>query len=226
MDVRTFTVGPVQENCHLVRLDGARKAVLIDPGDEPERLLGAIDALGLTVEAILLTHTHFDHVGAVAPVARSTGAPVWCPEIEVPVLADIMSFVPWPGFGPFESYDADHTIKGGERLELAGLEIDVLFTPGHSPGHVSFAAREASAGGEGYGAGGGEVHLFSGDVLFQGSVGRTDLPGGDAPTLMRSIATLLETFPDETAVYPGHMGNTTLGAERRTNPFLTELARH
>jgi len=226
MDVRTFTVGPVQENCHLARLDGARKAVLIDPGDEPERLLGAIDALGLTVEAILLTHTHFDHVGAVAPVARATGAPVWCPEIEVPVLADIMSFVPWPGFGPFESYDADHTVKGGERLELAGLDIDVLFTPGHSPGHVSFAAREASAGGEGHGAGGGEVHLFSGDVLFQGSVGRTDLPGGDAPTLMRSIATLLETFPDETAVYPGHMGNTTLGAERRTNPFLTELARH
>ena len=226
MDVRTFTVGPVQENCHLARLDGARKAVLIDPGDEPERLLGAIDALGLTVEAILLTHTHFDHVGAVAPVARATGAPVWCPEIEVPVLADIMSFVPWPGFGPFESYDADHTVKGGERLELAGLDIDVLFTPGHSPGHVSFAAREASAGGGGHGAGGGEVHLFSGDVLFQGSVGRTDLPGGDAPTLMRSIATLLETFPDETAVYPGHMGNTTLGAERRTNPFLTELARH
>ena len=226
MDVRTFTVGPVQENCHLARLDGARKAVLIDPGDEPERLLDAIDALGLTVEAILLTHTHFDHVGAVAPVARATGAPVWCPEIEVPVLADIMSFVPWPGFGPFESYDADHTIKGGERLELAGLEIDVLFTPGHSPGHVSFAAREASAGGGGHGVGGGEVHLFSGDVLFQGSIGRTDLPGGDAPTLMRSIATLLETFPDETAVYPGHMGNTTLGAERRTNPFLTELARH
>jgi len=223
MDVRTFTVGPVQENCHFARRDGAREAIVIDPGDEPERILGAIDALGLTVEAILLTHTHFDHVGAVAPVARATGAPVWCPEIEVPVLADIMSFVPWPGFGPFESYEADHTVKGGERLELAGLEIDVLFTPGHSPGHVSFAAREATAGGGDQG--GEKVHLFSGDVLFQGSIGRTDLPGGDTPTLMRSIATLLEAFPDETAVYPGHMGNTTLGAERQTNPFLTELAR-
>ncbi len=225
MDVRTFTVGPVQENCHLARRDGAREAIMIDPGDEPERILGAIDALGLTVEAILLTHTHFDHVGAVAPIARATGAPVWCPEIEVPVLADIMSFVPWPGFGPFESYDADHTVKGGERLELVGLEIDVLFTPGHSPGHVTFAAREAGGGGGGMApVEGEEVHLFSGDVLFQGSIGRTDLPGGDAPTLMRSIATLLEAFPDETRVYPGHMGNTTLGRERQTNPFLTELA--
>ena len=224
MDVRTFTVGPVAENCHLARRDGAREAIVIDPGDEPERILGAIDSLGLTVEAILLTHTHFDHVGAVAPVARATGAPVWCPEIEVPVLADIMSFVPWPGFGPFESYDADHTIEGGERLELAGLDIDVLFTPGHSPGHVTFAAREGAGGGRAGAGGGVEIHLFSGDVLFQGSIGRTDLPGGDAPTLMRSIATLLEAFPDETAVYPGHMGNTTLGRERQSNPFLTELA--
>ncbi|MGI8595645.1 MAG: MBL fold metallo-hydrolase [Solirubrobacteraceae bacterium] len=232
MDVRTFTVGPVQENCHLARCDGAREAIVIDPGDEPERILGAIDALGLVVEAILLTHTHFDHVGAVAPVARATGAPVWCPEIEVPVLADIMSYVPWPGFGPFESYHADHTVQGGERLELAGLDIDVLFTPGHSPGHVSYAARDGAGGGRDAGtrgaaagsAGGDDTHLFSGDVLFQGSIGRTDLPFGDAPTLMRSIATLLETFPDETAVYPGHMGNTTLGRERHTNPFLTEPA--
>ena len=107
---------------------------MIDPGDEAPRLLEAIEALELDVAAILLTHTHFDHVGAVAPLARATGAEVWCPELEVPVLADIMRFVPWPGFGPFESYDADHTVAGGEQLELAGFEIDVLFTPGHSPG--------------------------------------------------------------------------------------------
>jgi hydroxyacylglutathione hydrolase len=206
-----FTVGMVQENCFLVRRDGADRAVIVDPGDEAEKLLGAIEALGVTLDAILLTHTHFDHVGAVAPVARATGAPVYCPEIEVPVLADIMSFVPWPGFGPFESYDADETVAGGERLELAGLEIDVLFTPGHSPGHVTYALAEEGA-------------LFSGDVLFQGSVGRTDLPGGDWPTLARSIATLLDGYPDDTTVYPGHMGITTLGRERATNPFLTELA--
>jgi glyoxylase-like metal-dependent hydrolase (beta-lactamase superfamily II) len=211
MDVRMFTVGLVAENCYLVRRDDSDRAVIVDPGDEPERLLGAIDSLGVTLEAILLTHTHFDHVGAVAPVARATGAKVWCPEIEVPILADIMSFVPWPGFGPYESYDADETVKGGERLELAGFEIDVLFTPGHSPGHVTYSIP-------------GEAALFSGDVLFQGSVGRTDLPGGDWPTLLQSIGSLVEAFPEETRVYPGHMGLTTLGAERATNPFLTELA--
>ena len=109
-------------------------------------------------------------------MAAATGAPVYCPEIEVPMLADIMAFVPWEGFGPFESYDADETVAGGETLELAGLELDVIFTPGHSPGHVTYSVR-------------GEDAIFSGDVLFQGSVGRVDLPGGDGPTLIESIGT-------------------------------------
>ena len=148
----------------------------------------------------------------MAPVAEATGAPVCCPEIEVPVLADIMSYVPWPGFGPFESYDADETVAGGEHLSLAGLEIDVVFTPGHSPGHVTYAIPDEGA-------------LFSGDVLFKGSVGRTDLPGGDWGTLLESIRGLVDAYPEETMVYPGHMGVTTLGAERATNPFLAELAR-
>jgi glyoxylase-like metal-dependent hydrolase (beta-lactamase superfamily II) len=208
MEVRGFTVGPVQENCYLVRADGADRALLVDPGDEPERLLGAIAELGVGLDAILLTHTHFDHVGAVAPVARATGAPVYCPRLEVPVLADIMAFVPWAGFGPYESYDADETVEGGETLHLAGFEIEVVFTPGHSPGHVTYAIEDA---------------LLSGDVLFQGSVGRVDLPGGDWPTLARSIATLLDRFDDDTTVLPGHMGVTTLGRERATNPFLAEL---
>jgi hydroxyacylglutathione hydrolase len=207
-----FTVGPVAENCFVLRSEGSERALIVDPGDEAERILAPVNELGLTIEAILLTHCHFDHIGAVAPVAEATGAPVYCPEIEVPVLADIMSYVPWPGFGPFESYDADKTVAGGETLELAGLEIDVIFTPGHSPGHVTYSVRDEAA-------------LFSGDVLFQGSVGRVDLPGGDWPTLAESIRTLLESHPDETAVYPGHMGTTTLGAERATNPFLAELAR-
>jgi glyoxylase-like metal-dependent hydrolase (beta-lactamase superfamily II) len=209
MDVRTFTVGPVQENCHVARRDGAREAIVIDPGDEAPRLIEAVR--GLDVAAILLTHTHFDHVGAVAPLARATGAEVWCPQIEVPVLADIMRFVPWPGFGPYESYDADHTVAGGERLELAGMQIDVLFTPGHSPGHVTYSIPAEQA-------------IFSGDVLFAGSIGRTDLPGGDAATLMRSLGMLAEALPGDTAVYPGHMGNTTIGRERASNPFLAQLA--
>jgi hydroxyacylglutathione hydrolase len=206
-----FTVGPIAENTFLFRGDGSDRALLVDPGDEAPKLLGAIDELGVELEAILLTHTHFDHVGAVGPVARETGAPVWCPEIEVPILADINSFT-FPGMGPYEDYDADHTVSGGEKLELAGFEIDVLFTPGHSPGHVTYSIPSEKA-------------LFSGDVLFQGSIGRADLPGGDAPTLMRSIRTLIESFPPEATVYPGHMGITTLGAERETNPFLTELVR-
>src|SRR5688500_8765350 len=158
MDVRSFTVGPVAENCHIARRDGARAAVMIDPGDEADRLLAAVEALGLSVEAILLTHTHFDHIGAVAPVARATGAPVWCPALEVPVLADIMRYVPWPGFGPYESYKADHTVEGGETLQLAGMDIEVLFTPGHSPGHVTYRVADEQA-------------VFSGDVLFQDSIG-------------------------------------------------------
>ena len=212
MDVRMFTVGPVAENSYLFRPDGSDRAVLVDPGEEAPRLLAAIDELGVKLDAILLTHTHFDHIGAVAPVARATGAEVWVPEIEKMVLADINAFVPWPEFGPFENWDAEHTLKGGEKLELAGMEIDVIFTPGHSPGHVTFSVPSEQA-------------IFSGDVLFQGSVGRVDLPGGDWATLLASIQNLVDTLPPETTVYPGHMGITTLGAERASNPFLVELAR-
>ena len=212
IDVRMFTVGPVQENCFIVREKASGSALIVDPGEEADRLLKAVDELGIeTVEAILVTHTHFDHVGAVAPVAQATGAPVCCPELERDVLANIMDYVPWPGFGPFESYEADHTVAGGETLELAGMKLEVLFTPGHSPGHVTYAIRDERA-------------LFSGDVLFQGSVGRVDLPGGDWPTLLSSIQSLVDEFEPETVVYPGHMGITTLERERATNPFLSELA--
>jgi hydroxyacylglutathione hydrolase len=212
MDVRMFTVGPVQENCFLINRDGSDRALMVDPGDDAPQLLAAVEEQGLTLQAILLTHTHFDHIGAVAPVARATGAEVWVPEIEKDVLADINAYVPWPGFGPFEDYEAEHTLAGGEHLQLAGFEIDVYFTPGHSPGHVTFSIP-------------GEGAIFSGDVLFQQSVGRTDLPGGNWPTLFRSIQGLMETLPEDTRVYPGHMGLTTLGAERASNPFLAELAR-
>ena len=207
LDVRQLTVGPIAENCYLLSREG--RGLVVDPGEEPERILAEAEDAGTKVEAILLTHCHFDHIGAVAPVAKATGAPVYCPEIEVPVLADIMAFVPFAGFGPYESYEADETVSGGEVLELAGLTLDVVFTPGHSPGHVTYAVR-------------GENALFSGDVLFQGSVGRVDLPGGDGPTLIRSIQGLLDAFPPETRVYPGHMGVTTLAAERATNPFLAQ----
>jgi hydroxyacylglutathione hydrolase len=211
MQVRGYTVGPVQENCFIAKPDDGDRAIVVDPGDDAETLLKGIEELGVSgVDAILLTHCHFDHVGAVAPVAKATGAPVYCPKLEVPLVQDIMRFVPWAGFGPYEGYDPEETVEGGEKLELAGFDIDVVFTPGHSPGHVTYALED-------------EGVLFSGDVLFEGSVGRTDLPGGDWNVLAQSIALLLERYPDETTVLPGHMGVTTLGRERATNPFLTEL---
>jgi hydroxyacylglutathione hydrolase len=229
LDVRAFTVGPVQENCYVVCARDSQPAegepatpgVVVDPGDEPERLLAALSSLAVDVKAILITHCHFDHIGAVAPLAAATGAPVYCPKIEQPVLADVMRWVP-PGFGPFESYDADIALSGGESFELAGLNVAVRYTPGHSPGHITYAispAPEALAGSRD----GAAAALFSGDVLFAGSVGRVDLPGGDWATLEHSIGDLLGEFPPDTVVYPGHMGVTTLGRERDTNPFLAEL---
>ncbi len=150
-----------------------RRRCLIDPGDEPDTLTTALEELGATVEAILITHCHFDHVGAVAEMARRTGAPVYCPEGEVFILEDINDYMRFPGFGPFESYSPEKTVSDGDKLQLAGFEIDVIGTPGHSPDHVTYSIAAEKA-------------IFSGDVLFQGSVGRTDLPGLPiTQTLMR-----------------------------------------
>jgi len=212
VDIRAYTVGPFQENTYVLRADGSERAIVIDPGDNGEQLLEAIGKLGATVEAILITHTDVDHVGAVAPLAKATGAPVYCPKLEVDRLADIMGHVPIDGIGPYEGYDADETVEGGETLELAGLRIEVVATPGHTEGHVTYVFPD-------------EGVIASGDVLFQGSVGRTDRPNGDHQTLLDSIATLLERCPDDTIVLPGHSGTTTLGREKATNPFLAEIAR-
>lgn len=205
-----FTVTVVSENTYLIRIDGSDEALLIDPGGEAPAILAAIAEIGAELKAILLTHTHWDHIGAVAEVAKATGVPVYCPVKETQFLLE-----PASAFFPnldFEGYEADETVGGGERLSLAGFEIDVVSTPGHSIGHVTYSIPAENA-------------LFSGDVLFENSIGRTDLPGADHQTLLTSIAGLLAAFDDETVVYPGHMGLTTLGRERATNPFLGELAR-
>ena len=211
MQVSSFTVGPVAENTYIVRPEDDGKLLVVDPGDEAPILLEAIDDAGGEVEAILLTHTHFDHIGAVAEIAEATGAPVWCPELERAILADPNTYMSFPGLPPLRAWEAEHTIKGGETLELGGTKVDVIFTPGHSIGHVTYSLPDHGA-------------LFSGDVLFKGSVGRTDLPGGDWNVLLESIKGLVESHDPETVIYPGHMEQTTLGAERATNPFLAEIS--
>lgn len=197
--VDAYALGPTQTNCYVVRSHpAAAEAVVVDPGYE----VGTPD---FAVAAILVTHCHWDHLGGIAPLAEATGAPVYMSEREAPVLEDPAAFYPDQQIRP---YRADHRVEGGDRIEVAGLAFDVLDVPGHSPGHIAFAT---------------DGTLFSGDVLFAGSVGRTDLPFADWDTLVDSIRTLFDRFPPETVVYPGHGPPTTLGAERARNPFLAEL---
>ena len=162
--------------------------------------------MGVRVAAILLTHGHWDHVLGVADLAEATGAPVYLAEAELSELQ--VGVAELLGAPAFRSFVPDQLLSGGETLELAGLEIEVVAVPGHRPGHMAFATGEC---------------LFSGDVLFRGSVGRADLPGGDWPTLLATLEMLALRFPPETVIYSGHGPETTLGAELRSNPFLTEL---
>jgi glyoxylase-like metal-dependent hydrolase (beta-lactamase superfamily II) len=181
--------------------------LIIDPGAESSRILEVIEDRELQPIAVLVTHGHFDHIGALAAVARSTGAPVYSSRREAPWLSDL-EVSSQPGYEDAEPHEPDELLDGGERLQLGPFSIDVRFVPGHSPGSLAFAIDGA---------------LYSGDVLFRGSVGRTDLSEGDWPTLQASIAALLEEFPPETAVLSGHGEPTTLGEERESNPFLEEL---
>ena len=222
LDVRMLTVGPIQENAYIVSAAGSRRAVIVDPGDEAERLLAAARELGVEIEAILVTHCHFDHIGAVAEVARATGAPVYCPEIERGVLADIPSWTP-PGFGPFESYEADHTVAGGERLSLAGLDIEVLFTPGHSPGHVTYAISAAGRGLRRMGPGRRSGCCSPATCSSRARSAASTCRAATGTCWSARSARCVRAFPAQTAVYPGHMGTTTLGRELDTNPFLAEL---
>ncbi|MHB8491878.1 MAG: MBL fold metallo-hydrolase [Solirubrobacteraceae bacterium] len=230
LDIHQLPVGPLGTNSYIVRASpSAAHGVIVDPGEEPERLLSHASQLGLTLDAILITHCHFDHIGAVAPLAGATGAPVYCPAGERSVLVDPGRFTP-PGFGPFQGYEPEHTVLGGEHLDMAGLSIDVLPTPGHSPAHLTYAIEPAAPAGRGAGESSEEDSanvpaLFSGDVLFQGSVGRVDLPGGNWAVLEASIASMIARFPLDSPVYPGHMEPTTLRRELANNPFLADLAR-
>jgi glyoxylase-like metal-dependent hydrolase (beta-lactamase superfamily II) len=185
---------------------------VIDPGEEPERVLGALAELGARCAAVLVTHAHLDHIGAVGAVAREATCPVYTSAEDAAVVADINAHL-WPGFGPYVPHEPEGVLVPGAPLELAGMRIDVLATPGHHPGSVSLLLT---------GPDGSQV-LASGDVLFAGSVGRTDLEGGDWDVLERSIALLIEACEPDTTVLPGHGPATTLRHELATNPFLAGL---
>jgi len=205
--VNRYELGPIGTNCYVVRADdSAAEAVVIDPGADAQRILEELGALGARCTAILITHGHWDHLGAVADLAEATGAPVHMAEDERLLLEDLNSFTP-PGVD-LRPYTPDVLLQGDELLELAGMSFETLRVPGHSPAHLAYFTGGA---------------LFSGDVVFAGSVGRTDLPGSDWETLVASIRMLGERFPPETVIYSGHGAKTTLGAELVRNPFLAEL---
>jgi glyoxylase-like metal-dependent hydrolase (beta-lactamase superfamily II) len=204
--VDRYELGPIGTNCYVVRTErGSGECVVVDPGADSAALRLELARLGATCAAILVTHTHWDHIGAVADLAEASGAPVYAPEYEAPVLRNPSAYYPGMGVRP---YEPDVLVAGGETVEAAGLSFETVAVPGHSPGHVAYST---------------DACLFSGDVLFLGSVGRTDLPLADWDTLLESIRTLTDRFPADTVVYSGHGPPTTLGSELARNPFLAEL---
>jgi glyoxylase-like metal-dependent hydrolase (beta-lactamase superfamily II) len=203
--VDSFVMGPYQSNCYVVRSErGAPEAAVVDPGDDPTPLRLELARMGARTGGILVTHTDVDHIGGVAALADGTGAEVWAPAGEVEALREGVT----RGGMRVGGHDPAHTVSGGDAITVAGIAFDVVDVPGHSAGHVAFHA---------------EGELFSGDLLFAGSVGRVDLAGGDWETLLASVRALADRFPPDTVIRPGHGPATTLGTELRTNPFLREL---
>jgi len=206
--VDSFELGPIGTNCYVVRTErGASEAVVVDPSGDAATIRLELAGMSATCAGILVTHSHWDHILGLADLAEGTGVKVYGPEGESDVLENPNSY--FAGLGvSLRGWKPDVLLAGGETIEVGGISFEVLAVPGHSPGHLAFYADGA---------------LFSGDVLFAGSVGRTDLPRGDWDELLGSIRSLADRFPAETVVYPGHGPATTIGAEVERNPFLAEL---
>jgi glyoxylase-like metal-dependent hydrolase (beta-lactamase superfamily II) len=208
MNIVCMPVGPIQGNCYIVS-DDNNVACAIDPGGEPDRIVLTAAKRQLTITHILLTHGHFDHMAAAGAVAKATGAVVCCAPEVAPMVRDPDRHIPFPGFGGVPAYEPDVLLADGDTVTFGDLEAEAIYTPGHSPGDTTFDIAGS---------------LFCGDLLFFRSVGRTDLEGGDFDTLLRSVKRLIDLYPPDTPVYPGHMQATTLGGELAANPFLRGLA--
>lgn len=210
LDVITLTNGAFAQNCYILVDRDARDAVIVDPGEEADLFLRRIATERVTLKAVWLTHSHADHILGVAHVVETTGVPLYLHPDDRPLYDALPQQSAWLGLTPNVPPPPDQVLAHGIRLSLGGLTFEVRHVPGHSPGHVAFVGHGVAV---------------VGDALFAGSIGRTDLPGGDAETLLTSIREQLLTLPDDTIVYPGHGPATTIGAERRGNPFLTGAAR-
>jgi len=204
--VKQLTVGVVQSNCYIAGCEKTGQGVVIDPGDEGERILVAVQEMALDIKYILNTHAHFDHIMANEPLLKATGAPLALHPLDLPLLQARGGAALFGLEAPL-SPEPTISLAEGDRISFGQYTLQVLFTPGHSSGHVSFYEPEAGI-------------IFDGDVLFAGGIGRTDLPGGSYETLMNSISEKLMVLPDETVVYSGHGPVTTIGRERAGNPWL------
>jgi glyoxylase-like metal-dependent hydrolase (beta-lactamase superfamily II) len=218
--IHALALGAIGTNCYVVGNVDTGQAIVVDPGDEAHRVDEVLAKNELTLEGILVTHAHWDHIGAIAPLATTHDVAVWMSERESVIVEErINDFVP-AGVGPFETHPVEHKLHGGETISLAGMELEAIHLPGHSPGTIGFYL-------EGVPGEAGEWEqppiLFCGDLIFEGSVGRTDLPFADHQQLLDSIALLLDRLHDETLLLSGHGRPTTLGAERATNPFLAPI---
>ncbi|MGC1420760.1 MAG: MBL fold metallo-hydrolase [Terracidiphilus sp.] len=207
MILETFPVGPLQCNCTILADEATREAIIIDPGDEISRIHRRLTALGLTLKQILITHAHIDHIGGALKLKSLTGAPIFLNEADLPLLKIMSEQAAWVGVPTPETAPPDEPLTDGRRVGLDNYPAQVIHTPGHTQGSICLHFAPLNM-------------VLAGDTLFAGSIGRTDLPGGDSNQILDSIQTRLLTLPDETKVVPGHGPATTIAYERKANPFL------